>query len=102
MEAASYTLAWRADPGLDRKLNVLIELYAAAQDKDGYINQMFMLPDEHPQSPENAIKARLGYGIDQRFQGTIEQWPLCVPEEDGYVYVVQDVQQKWRTNMVLS
>jgi DUF1680 family protein len=44
MEAASYTLAWRADPGLDRRLDELIALYAAAQDQDGYINQMFMLP----------------------------------------------------------
>jgi len=78
MEAASYTLAWRQDAELDRKLDELIELYAEAQADDGYINQMFMLPDDHPQSPENAAQARLGYGIDQRFKGTIEQWPLGI------------------------
>jgi len=74
MEAASYTLACRADPELDRKLDELIELYAAAQDKDGYINQMYMLPQDHPQSPETPHNKR-GYGIGQRFTGTIEQWP---------------------------
>jgi len=76
MEAASYTLAWRRDPTLERTLDDLIALYAAAQADDGYINQMFMLPDDHPQSPPNAAKARLGYGLDQRFKGAIEQWPL--------------------------
>ncbi len=75
MEAASYTLAWRRDPKLEQTLDELIALYAAAQAGDGYINQMFMLPDDHPQSPTNARKARLGYGADQRFKGTIEQWP---------------------------
>ena len=78
MEAASYTLAWRDDPELNRKLDELIALYAEAQAEDGYINQMFMLPDDHPQSPEKAAELRLGYGIDQRFQGTIEQWPLGI------------------------
>lgn len=78
MEAASYTLAWRRDPALERTLDELIALYAAAQADDGYINQMFMLPDDHPRSPKGAEKARLGYGRDQRFQGTIEQWPLGI------------------------
>ncbi len=78
MEAASYTLAWRNAPELDRKLDELIELYAEAQAEDGYINQMFMLPDGHPQSPPGAASVRLGYGADQRFRGTIEQWPLGI------------------------
>lgn len=78
MEAASYSLASRPDPETDRKLDELIELYVAAQDQDGYINQMFMLPDDHPQSPEDDVNAHLGYGKDQRFQGTIEQWPLGI------------------------
>ena len=75
MEAASYTLAWRRDPKLEGRIDELIELYAVAQADDGYINQMFMLPDDHAQSPPNAAKARLGNGADQRFKGTIEQWP---------------------------
>jgi len=78
MEAASYTLAWRRDPKLESQIDKLIELYAAAQDDDGYINQMFMLPDDHPQSPPNTEKERRGYGADQRFKGTIEQFPLGV------------------------
>jgi len=78
MEAASYSLAWRNDPKLDRKLDELIDLYADAQADDGYINQMFMLPDDHPQSPKDAANVRLGYGTDQRFKGTVEQWPLGI------------------------
>jgi len=78
MEAASYTLAWRRSTKLEEKLDELIDLYAAAQAPDGYINTMFMLPDDHPNSPVNAAKARLGYGSDQRFKGTIEQWPYGI------------------------
>jgi DUF1680 family protein len=78
MEAASYTLAWRPGAKLEEKLDELIDLYAAAQAPDGYINTMFMLPDDHPHSPVNAAKARLGYGSDQRFKGTIEQWPYGI------------------------
>ena len=64
MEAASYTLAWRDDPELNRKLDQLIELYAEAQAEDGYINQMFMLPDDQAQSPDRAAELRLGYAIE--------------------------------------
>ena len=78
MEAGSYTLAWRRNAKLEAKLDELIALYAAAQAADGYINSMFMLPDDHPNSPVNAAKARLGYGSDQRFKGTIEQWPYGI------------------------
>jgi len=75
MEAASYSLAWRSDPKLEETLDELIVLYADAQADDGYINQMYMLPDDHPQSPPDASNARTGYGKDQRFKGTIEEWP---------------------------
>jgi len=72
MEAASYTLAWRDDPNLQRKLDDLISLYAEAQAKDGYINQMYMLPADHPQSPETYRQGR--YGQELQFEGTIEEW----------------------------
>lgn len=78
MEAASYTLAWRPSAKIEEKLDELIDLYAAAQASDGYINTMFMLPDDHPHSPAGAAKARLGYGADQQFKGTIEQWPYGI------------------------
>jgi len=73
MEAASYTLAWRANPELDRTLDDLIALYADAQADDGYINQMYMLPADHPQSPEQFRKGR--YGREFRFTGKMEDWP---------------------------
>ncbi len=74
MEGAAYTLAWRHDPELDGVLEELIELYAEAQEEDGYINQMYMLPRDHPQSPPNAEKHRQGPGREQRWRGTIEEW----------------------------
>jgi DUF1680 family protein len=52
MEAASYTLAWKRDAALERKLDEMIALYAAAQAEDGYINQIFMLPDSEHQHRE--------------------------------------------------
>jgi len=73
MEAASYTLAWRDDPNLAQKLDELISLYAEAQAEDGYINQMFMLPADHRQSPEQY--GRIGYGRELQFKGTIDEWP---------------------------
>jgi len=72
MEAASYTLAWRDDPDLSQKLDDLISLYAEAQAEDGYINQMYMLPVDHPQSPEKYRKGR--YGRELQFEGTIDEW----------------------------
>jgi hypothetical protein len=72
MEAASYTLAWRDDPNLEQKLDDLIALYAEAQAEDGYINQMYMLPVDHPQSPEKYRQGR--YGRELQFQGTIGEW----------------------------
>jgi len=76
MEAASYTLAWRRDPKLEQQLDELIDLYAAAQAPDGYINTMYMLPADHPQSPPlGKSGGRYGYGPGQQFKGSIEQWP---------------------------
>jgi len=77
MEAASYTLAWKRDPRLESKLDELIELYADAQADDGYINQIFMLPDsDHIHRPGwNRPGFRLGYGNDERFRGSFDEWP---------------------------
>ena len=77
MEAASYSLAWNPDPELEGLLDDLIELYAGAQAEDGYINQIFMLPDEdHLHRPGwNRPGFRLGYGSDERFKGSFEKWP---------------------------
>ena len=72
MEAASYTLAWREDTVLTQKLDELISLYAEAQADDGYINQMYMLPVDHPQSPEKYRQGR--YGRELQFEGTIDEW----------------------------
>jgi len=72
MEAASYTLAWRDDPELEHTLDELIALYAEAQAEDGYINQMYILPVDHPQSPEKYRQGR--YGRELQFEGTIDEW----------------------------
>ena len=48
MEAASYTLAWRPSAKIEEKLDELIDLYAAAQASDGYINTMFTAPRGRP------------------------------------------------------
>jgi hypothetical protein len=77
MEAASYSLAWKSDPKLESKLDELIELYAGAQADDGYINQIFMLPDTGHlhRSGWNRPGFRLGYGSDERFKGSFDEWP---------------------------
>ena len=77
IEAASYSLAWKHDAALESKIDELIELYAAAQADDGYINQIFMLPDSQHvyRKGWNRPEFRLGYGNDERFEGAIDDWP---------------------------
>jgi len=45
IEAASYVLADREDPDLDRRVDEVIELIAAAQEEDGYLNTYFALEE---------------------------------------------------------
>ena len=45
MEAASFSLAWRPDPELDRRLDQAIDLVARAQLPDGYLNTYYQLTD---------------------------------------------------------
>ena len=77
MEAASYSLAWKPNPRLEGVLDELIELCAEAQADDGYINMIFMRPDdEHEHRPGwNRPGFRLGYGSDERFKGSFDEWP---------------------------
>ena len=46
MEAAAYSLASYPDPALDKQLDDLIEVMAAAQGGDGYLNTYFMFENE--------------------------------------------------------
>ena len=77
MEAASYSLAWKRNSRLEAVLDELIELYAEAQADDGYINQIFMLPDSAFENRPgwNRPGFRLGYGSDERFKGSFDEWP---------------------------
>ncbi len=77
LEAAAYTLAWRRDPALESRIDKLIELIAAAQDKDGYLNTQFALPRDHPASPpaNDPVVLRRGYGLPDRWKGTLATWP---------------------------
>ena len=45
LEAAAYTLANRSDSALERNADELIDLIAAAQDEDGYLNTAFTIKD---------------------------------------------------------
>ncbi|MCX5772612.1 MAG: glycoside hydrolase family 127 protein, partial [Candidatus Hydrogenedentes bacterium] len=77
IEAAAYTLAWRRDPALEKRIDDIVELIAAAQDKDGYLNTQFAFPLEHPASPPaNAPHVkRFGYGPADRWKSTFASWP---------------------------
>ncbi|MEI8376429.1 MAG: beta-L-arabinofuranosidase domain-containing protein [Planctomycetota bacterium] len=77
LEAAAYSLAWRRDPALETRVDNLIELIAAAQDKEGYLNTQYMLPLGHPASPpaEDPTVLRRGYGPTQRWKSTLASWP---------------------------
>lgn len=48
IEAASYTLAMHPDPGLDRKVDDLVALIAAAQEPDGYVYAARTADPAHP------------------------------------------------------
>jgi len=45
LEAAAYSLALRRDESLERNADELIDLIAAAQDEDGYLNTYFTIKD---------------------------------------------------------
>ena len=77
MEAAAYTLAWRPDPKLDKQLDEIIAKIAAAQAPNGYLNTQYMLPLTHPASPDPDHRnvKRYGYGPEQQWKGSIEEWP---------------------------
>lgn len=77
LEAASYSLVWKRDQGLERELDDIIAIIASAQDKDGYLNTQYQLPFGHPASPErdNPRVKRYGYGPEQRWKATVPEWP---------------------------
>ncbi len=76
LEAAAYTLAWRQDPNLDRRIDEIIATIAAAQAPDGYINTQYMLPLEAHATPTSMRRKRdLDYGIKWKWRGDIQEWP---------------------------
>ncbi|MBQ1504101.1 MAG: glycoside hydrolase family 127 protein, partial [Oscillospiraceae bacterium] len=43
IEAAAYTLVWKPDPKLEQNIDETIDLIAAAQQEDGYLDTAFIL-----------------------------------------------------------
>jgi len=77
LEAASYTLSWRGDPDLERRIDEIIGLIAAAQADDGYLNTQYMLPFDHPASPDRNSPhvKRYGYGPESQWKARVSEWP---------------------------
>jgi len=77
LEAASYTLSWSRDSDLEKRVDEIIELIAAAQADDGYLNTQYMLPFDHPASPErdNRHVKRYGYGPERQWKAKVSEWP---------------------------
>lgn len=77
LEAASYTLAWRNDPALEKQTDEIIGVIAAAQADDGYLNTQYLLPFGHPASPERDHRhvRRYGYGPERQWKAAVSEWP---------------------------
>ena len=77
LEAASYSLALKADSQLDSRVDELIALIADAQADSGYLNTQFMLPFEHPASPDKDHKGvrKFGYGPTVQWKASVDDWP---------------------------
>lgn len=77
LEAAAYSLALRPAPELARRIDALIDLIAAAQQPDGYLNTQYTLPFGHPASPppENRHARTFGYGPEFRWRSLAAEWP---------------------------
>ena len=86
LEAASYSLAWKKDPALERRVDELIASIANAQADDGYLNTQFMLPFGHPASPDRNHRhvKRFGYGPADRWSATVKRWPYGI----GQLYCI--------------
>ena len=55
LEAAAYSLATHPDPALEKQLDGIIQLLAAAQQPDGYLNSYFTVKDPASAGPTCAI-----------------------------------------------
>jgi uncharacterized protein len=77
MEAAAYSLVHHWDSNLVARLDTLIDLIAAAQAPDGYLNTQYMLPFSDEASPDPSVKhaQTFGYGITDKWQSKHTDWP---------------------------
>lgn len=80
VEAASDTLRHRDDRQLEERLGQIIDAIADAQSEDGYLNTQFMLPFEHPASPdpENDHVEKFGYGPEYQWRSKASEWPTGI------------------------
>lgn len=77
LEDASYSLAWQPNAELEKRLDGIIALMAAAQAGDGYLNTQYMLPFDNPASPprDNPHVVKYGYGPELQWHSTVAAWP---------------------------
>jgi uncharacterized protein len=77
IQDAAYSLAWRRDSPLEKRLDAIIDDIAAAQQPDGYLNTQYTLPFDDPASPPatNQHVRVFGYGPEWRWKSTMKTWP---------------------------
>jgi len=79
IEDAAYSLAWRRNPQLEKRLDTLIADIVAAQQPGGYLNTQFTLSLDDPAAPARDAKfvKTFGFGPDARWQSRAENWPFA-------------------------
>jgi DUF1680 family protein len=80
IEAAADTFHYRSDPALEARIDDIVEAVAAAQADDGYLNTQFMLPFEHPASPDRDDDhvQNFGYGPAYQWRARASEWPAGI------------------------
>ncbi len=73
VEAASYSLALHPDPELDKQLDELIAKFAAAQQKDGYLNTYFTLVEPDKRWTDLPVKHEL-YCAGHLFEAAVAHY----------------------------
>lgn len=77
IEDAAYSLVSYWDEAIYKRIDSLIDIIAAAQAADGYINTQYMLPFSDEASPlptDNKVKT-FGYGPDVKWRSLYSEWP---------------------------
>jgi len=98
LEGASYSLAWRRNPELEKCVDEIIDLIAAAQQPDGYLNTQFSLPFDHPASPPKDVRhvKVFGYGPNFKWKAKVENWPKGIGQLYCAGHLMEGAVAHWR------